>query len=291
MSSILSEYDQTLSKAYRSSAQRAIAWADKHSEDSRFREDIPRPGSMMSAGINLYLLTGDNRWHDLFIEGWRRMMTLAEGTLSHYHPYPGISYALLPEEKANPEILIEIREFLMEMADNLIKGTEGNSAYLLRPVKGRVNFTLVEQLGSDYLIGAHLVSGEDRYLEALLKCSQFSMGANPLNLCYTTGMGQRFIEPFYLDYEYTDLPVPAGIPAYGPVSIGSPLPDHEVWGWFRQRAERYGVHLNPSDIHDWPMAELYFRYVGFAAMNEFTVFEGMREQIMRWAYLAWFYSD
>jgi hypothetical protein len=99
-------------------------------------------------------------------------------------------------------------------------------------------------------------------------------------------MGQRFIEPFYLDYEYTGLPIPTGIPAYGPVRLDNPLPADNVWGWHERRAQNYAANLMPSDIRDWPLVELYFRYVGYPAMNEYTIQQGMREQLTRWAYLA-----
>jgi hypothetical protein len=101
-------------------------------------------------------------------------------------------------------------------------------------------------------------------------------------------MGQRFIQPFYLDYEYTDLPIPSGIPAYGPVRRQKPLPESS-WGWDKPQAEGFASELQPSDIHRWPLNELYFRYVGFPAMNEFTVQQGMREQLTRWAYLAQYF--
>lgn len=141
------------------------------------------------------------------------------------------------------------------------------------------------------MMGAHLLSGEELFINGLLKCSQFSMGVNPLNLCYTTGMGFRFIEPFYLDYEYSGLPIPAGIPAYGPVRLDNPLPPDFVWGWHERRARSYAPSLNPSNIRDWPLSELYFRYVEYSAMNEYTIQQGMREQLTRWAYLAQYFKS
>jgi endoglucanase len=291
MSRALMSYDTVLSESYKTSALRAIAWAQENLDHPYYQDFLPGAVDLMSAGVYLYLLTRDAVWHDLFVEGWERSVTSNDRSLNRYDPYPLLSYALLPTKDANPEIQGDVKNKIQTYAESMLKGLNENSALLLRPSGERVNFSIVEQLGSEYLIGAHLISGEDRYLDGLLKCSHYSMGVNPLNLCYTTGMGHRFIEPFYLDYEYTGLPIPVGIPAYGPVRLDNPLPLDNVWGWHQRRAQRFASVLKPEDVRHWPLVELYFRYVGYAAMNEFTIQQGMREQLTRWAYLAQCYQN
>ncbi len=285
MSKVLKSYDPDLAGLYKDSALRSMTWVKNNLDHPFYTDFQPSADDIMQAGVYLYQLTGDQEWHDLFQRGWEGS-SASSGSLNRYNPYPILSYALMPPGGANRDLQVKIRNSILSFAEILLEGMNENSAFLLRPRDQRVNFSIVEQLGSEYLIGAHLLSGKEQYLEGLLKCSLFSMGANPLNLCYITGMGQRFIEPFYLDYEYAALPVPAGIPAYGPVRLDNPLPADNVWGWHERRARNYADDLEPSDIRDWPLVELYFRYVGYPAMNEYTIQQGMREQITRWAYLA-----
>jgi hypothetical protein len=283
-------YDTALSESYKTSALQAMTWAQENLDHPYYTDFQPGGDDMMNAGIYLYQLTGDQQWHYLFIKGWEHSYA-SSGSLNRYNPYPTLSYALMPSVDTDNDLQLKIQNRIISDAESLLDGMNENSAFLLRPKDQRVNFSIVEQLGSEFLIGAHLLSGQEQFLEGLLKCSLFSMGANPLNLCYITGMGQRFIEPFYLDYEYTGLPIPAGIPAYGPVRLDNPLPPDNVWGWHERRAKGYADALEPTDIRDWPLVELYFRYVGYPAMNEYTIQQGMREQITRWAYLAQYYQN
>ncbi len=290
MSMALLSYDTVMAEKYKTSALRAMAWADDNLDHPFYQDFQPSTDDMMNAGVYLFQLTGDPAWHDLFVEGWGNPDG-SSGSLNRYNPYPVLSYALMSSEDADKDLQQKIQNNIISYAEILLEGMNENSAFLLRPRGQRVNFSIVEQLGSEYLIGAHILSGEEQFLEGLLKCSLFSMGANPLNLCYITGMGQRFIEPFYLDYEYTGLPIPAGIPAYGPVRLDNPLPPDNVWGWHERRAKGYANALKPSDIRDWPLVELYFRYVGYPAMNEYTIQQGMREQLTRWAYLGQYFQQ
>jgi endoglucanase len=290
MSKVLQSFDSDLSEQYAESALKAMSWADANLENDFYEDFLPNAYDMMGAGVYLFLLTEDPAWHDLFIKGWNLYSTSSNRGLNRYNPYPILSYALMSSENADPHIQDELRKGIVAYAKDLMEGMEENTSFLLRPKDQRINFSIVEQLGSEYLIGAHVITGDDQFLNGLLQCSHFSMGANPLNLCYTTGMGHRFIEPFYLDYEYSGFPIPAGIPAYGPVRLDNPLPPDFVWGWHQRRANGYAPLLHPSDIRDWPLVELYFRYVGYPAMNEYTIQQGMREQLTRWAYLARHYS-
>ena len=104
-------------------------------------------------------------------------------------------------------------------------------------------------------------------------------------------MGHRFIYPFHLDSEYGSIDVPAGIPAYGPYYLNPNDVPESSWGWDVNDVEDYKDQLYPSNVLEWPWFETYFQYVGWPAINEFTIHQGMRDQMLRWGYLAQHYNE
>lgn len=300
MADAIQSYDSRLAKQHRESALKAVTWADTATSDPKYADWQADDFDKLSAAFYLYRLTKQQKWHDLFKASWTSIKSTRnidqfelghKGTLQqNRREYPIISYAMLSPQLAEPQLQAELRQLCLSYADDFLVGIADNTAKLLRPSHGRVHHAIVEAVGAEYLIAAHSLTQESKYVDGLLDISQFAMGRNPLNLSYTTGLGKRFIEPFFLDSEYAGLPYPSGIPAYGPVILRDPLPERS-WFWDKHRAEWIGNNLTPSAIQDWPKLELYQRYIGYPATNEYTVHEGQRDQVTRWAYLAQHFSQ
>jgi hypothetical protein len=100
-----------------------------------------------------------------------------------------------------------------------------------------------------------------------------------------------FIYPFHLDSEYGGIPVPSGIPAYGPYILNPNDVPENSWGWDVKDVENYKSQLYPSNATEWPWFETYFRFVGWPAINEFSIQQGIRDQMLRWGYLAQYFSQ
>lgn len=286
----IAPYSPELAQEYEQSAMLALEWEQSVRNDHRYRDFQASDLEWMNASVFMLALTGDSVWNETFVTHWNKAFANAPKSLSLSDPYSVLAYVFLNEDLVDSDTQNLLRESVLSMGNQLVDGMHETAARILRP-KGRdTNFQLVEALGSEYLIASHILTKKSKYLETLLQCSDFALGVNPMNLVFTTGLGERFIEPFYLDSEYTDKPFPTGIPAYGPTMIPAPLPE-KAWGWSKDRAAYYAEYLHPESIHNWPLSELYFRYVGYPAMNEYTVHQGMREQLTRWAYLAQVFSD
>jgi hypothetical protein len=121
---------------------------------------------------------------------------------------------------------------------------------------------------------AHKLTGDEKYRNALVKTIQFTMGLNPLNRSYMSGLGVRSFIPYHHDWHADMLPVPAGIPHFGPSG--------------RWSDERYETELGlyPSKLADWPLSEKCFNQMWVATLNEFTPQSPMGELLLLFGYLA-----
>jgi len=62
---------------------------------------------------------------------------------------------------------------------------------------------------SPTLVRAHYLSGNPKYLKTILRSALYSAGANPMNLCLTTGLGETvFQHALHEDSRHTGQPAP-----------------------------------------------------------------------------------
>ncbi|MFW5831091.1 MAG: glycoside hydrolase family 9 protein, partial [Prolixibacteraceae bacterium] len=127
------------------------------------------------------------------------------------------------------------------------------------------------------------VSGDKKYAHALSRTIQYTMGANPMNRSYISGLGERWYIPYHHDWEGANMPAPAGIPQFGPAEQ-----TEDGWGWAGpwavQRIEDSGLY--PNILMNWPFAEKAYNNVWIAPVNEFTVRHPMGEMLLLSGYLA-----
>jgi hypothetical protein len=198
-----------------------------------------------------------------------------------------LSFALSISVPAGMENLwSQSRKAVVEVADRLLQGASESAFSLLRKPGKPYPFWIVEAEGSAFLIAAHRISEEQRFIDGLVLASGFGMGDNPLNLAFTSGMGANSITAMSVDAEAGRLGSPSGIPAYGPVVIPEDGLPERAWAWDKRRAAGIAHKLEPADLMQWPLYETYFESIQMPAINEFTIHQGMTEQLMRWGYLA-----
>jgi endoglucanase len=131
---------------------------------------------------------------------------------------------------------------------------------------------------------AHWLVGERRFLETAVRSSHFGLGANPMNLTLTTGLGHECpLHPLHLDSRNTGQPAPAGITVYGNNDF---LTDRDGTGWLGWPFRWYfNAQCFPRG-DDWPITESYFDVFGVPSMNEFTIAQTMAPASFVWGYLA-----
>lgn len=117
-------------------------------------------------------------------------------------------------------------------------------------------------------------------MKYILRTTQYSVGANPQNMTFTTRLGHRCPEfPLQCNRYYMHSPEPySGYTVYGLHDIGKP--PHWVKQWFV-------TPFNSAPAMDaWPVAESYWDVQGWPLMNENTVHQSMAPAVYVWGFLA-----
>lgn len=269
--------------AYQESALQAIAYAER--EYARLTEaDLPHAvkDERNLAALELFRLTGDERWHRLFLE----TTVFADPNQEvfewkhHQQRDAAFLYARLQAPTVDWEIQRNAHNALLREADMLQQfgnqtGFKWSKDNPWEPVGWGTSFGAPRAIA---LLRAYTLSGDAKYLAASVLASQFPAGANPDNLVYTTGLGDRSPQhPLVVDQRITGDPPPPGITVYGPLDLA----------WFEDNwnVDLFREVTFPAP-EDWPTAEGYFDVYLFPAVTEFTVMQTMVPTAYTWGYLA-----
>ncbi|MFK8183874.1 MAG: glycoside hydrolase family 9 protein [Phormidesmis sp.] len=127
------------------------------------------------------------------------------------------------------------------------------------------------------ILQAHALTGDAKYLLAGINSTQFALGANPDNMTFTTGMGDRSPQnPLIIDQRVTGQNPPPGITLYGPADFRF---YNDYWTLFEIADNTF-----PSPW-EWPAVENYFDIYSYPIGAEFTV-DYMLSSAYTWGYLA-----
>lgn len=272
-----------LAKVYRESALKAMAWAE---QDYQIRRSETLPHEVNDArnlaALELFRLTGEKRWHDLFLEttvfkepnrplfAWKQHQQSDAAFLYLRTRRPGMDETVRKNclnalERAAADCLTATQRSAFGWAKN---------AGLWQPVGWGV--LAVPQ--AIHLVRAHAVTGRSEYLRAAVLAAQTGAGANPRNLCYTTGLGSRSPRnPLVVDSRMAGMPLPPGITVYGPMDA-SIIKD----SWEVKLIDRFA---DPKTL-DWPVTEAYFDIYWLPNSCEFTVMQTLGPNAYVWGYLA-----
>ncbi|MGI9616403.1 MAG: glycoside hydrolase family 9 protein [Acidimicrobiales bacterium] len=282
--SVLAAYDADRAEVYLQSALAAMAWADDQPPEPAQRDVIQAHRSV--AAIALYGATSDRRWHDVFVE----TTTLTDGVdgfLScneRTRCDAGWLYLGVDEAATDPELRSIIEESFIATADEIVAAAE--STAFGWTLENRF-VPLVWGLGVGgapkvtALLRAYQLTSEPRFLEAAQRSAAVSLGANPANVVYVTGVGRSPVQhPLIVDSVYGGLPVWAGTPVYGNHRLNE-LSD-EAW------VEEFV--LGPAGVTPLP-TELPYLWqwsdTGQVPMfNEFTVFQSHGQALYAYGLLA-----
>jgi len=128
------------------------------------------------------------------------------------------------------------------------------------------------------LCRAHALTGEAKYLRTAILACQFGAGANPSNLCYTTGLGHASPQhPLHIDSRITHQPPPPGLTVFGPADVER---NKGQWG---QKLVNQFAH---PKVEQWPSLEAFFDVFWYPPMCEFTIHQPMAANAYVWGYLA-----
>ncbi len=277
---VLQRYDAKLASAYKQSALRAMQWAEKEYARRTYSK-LPHTlnDDRNLAAAELYRLTGDKHWHQLFLN--TTIFKQPDAPLQKWqsHDQTEAAFVYLRTKGTNKNVYQNARSALLKEAEQSIAtGQRTAFKWTKRNPWGWVGWGALSYPQASSLVRAHYLTGDKRFLNAALLSTQYGAGSNPLNMAFTTGIGQKSPKnPLIQDQRVSAQQPPEGITVNGPLETKRQL---NYWV-----ADQFKQVIFPT--HDqWPTAEAYFDIYDFAPMNEFTVQSTIAPNAYVWGYLA-----
>jgi endoglucanase len=256
---------------WETSAVKAMKWAEVEYQRWMASPDYAKvtdrakraiPGERNLAALELYRLTKDKKWNQVYLETQKSSNTNA-----------AFVYARLDPTLVDKKIQQSIKDSLIAEADRLVETATKNAFGFS---SGRLGGS---SPASATLARAHYLSGNPKYLKTMLRSALYSAGANPMNLCLTTGLGENYPQnPLHEDSKHTGQPAPIGLTVFGPNELSSNAgPGSEL-------ETRLNAGCTPV-VSKWPLTEGYFDVFWFVTQNEYVV-NTLGASAYIWGYLA-----
>ncbi|HBB31970.1 MAG TPA: hypothetical protein DDZ80_04580 [Cyanobacteria bacterium UBA8803] len=266
-----------LAREYSESAVRAMEYAEKEYRSYQVQEVLETIlNDRNLAAVELFRLTGGDRWHEIFLK------TTAHTKPNQIRQQGDAAFVYARTQQSNVDSTVKANAInaLLQEADEAIS-LGANTAFKWTKMHPMHPIGWGTGLGAPKavtLLRAHVLTNKVDYLQASVLACQFSAGANPDNLIFTTGLGHQSPQhPLLLDQRVMGQPPLPGITVYGPLD-------------FVQFSDYWTIDLlkdvtspNPSK---WPTAEAYFDIFLSPAITEFTVWQTMGPTAYAWGYLA-----
>lgn len=293
---VLKNYDADRAAGYLDSALAAMSWAEAASvdgasagapaADATAANNTAIQAQRSVAAVALYGATGDERWHDVFMEttpltdGVDGFLSCNERTRCD----AGWLYLGLEEADTDPELRSTIEQSFVATADEIVAAADATAFGWT--LENRF-VPLIWGLGVGgapkvtALLRAYELTGDPRYLAAAERSAAVSLGANPTNTVYVTGVGANPVRhPLIVDSMVGGLPVWAGTPVYGTHRLNL-IRDE---GWVEEFVlAPAGVEPLPSDLpYLWQWADT----PDVPMFNEFTVFQSHARALYAYGLLA-----
>ncbi len=233
------------------------------------------------AAIELFKLTLDPLWHQVFND--TTYLNISDTPLFVYQHHDQAeaawSYLQTSAQLTSPEIRANCKNAIIASAELLVDSQKNTGfSWLKYPWRPPVSGAFTVPFTRD-VIWAWLLTDNPRYLAAVELALQFTHGANPLNLSYTTGVGTiSVLHPNHPDARISQQPTPPGITVLGPLDL-SLIGDAKD-----ELIQSYGNYCYP-DIRQWPALETYLDVFWYPLMTEFSI-ETMATQVYTFGFLA-----
>ncbi len=227
------------------------------------------------AAVELYRLTHDKKWHQIF---------LATRNMTTGRTEAAFVYARLDKSLTDRKVRQITVDTLIAEADRLVKMSENNAFGITngspgRPITGYSSTYSIP--ASATLVRAHFLTGDPKYLKTILRSGLYTAGANPMNLCLTSGLGENYVKnPLHEDTKHTGQPAPIGITVFGPCEL--PFSDARPGS---DLEKRLNTSCSPAISH-WPTAESFFDVFWFVQQDEYVINSPLGPTAYIWGYLA-----
>lgn len=285
----LGPLDAQLAETYKRSALQAMQYAEANYEASDTTESNYTEGVRLHrvndernlAALELYRLTKDQKWHDLFLATTAFIAPNNQASAFGLRDQTAAAflYVSLNDLTIDDTVLSNAKKAFLRHVDQQVALTQTTGfgwtkVTATMPIGWRGG--LGGPTGID-LLRAHRFTQDDKYLTAAISATQFALGANPDNMVFTTGMGDRSPQhPLIVDQRLTKQAPPPGITLFGPADFAF---HNDYW-----LLEAIAPDTFPPP-RDWPTVETYFDVYKYPMGAEFTV-DYMTSAAYTWGYLA-----
>ena len=285
---------ERLAQTYQDSAMRAMNWAErdyaqrgqrarsyrsKGVDIKRMDDHIDVSDKRNQAAAELFRLTGAARWHQVFLQTTQLNQANAQLYVwkSHEQREAAWTYLNTDPNRVDGALQQFCKQALLREAEDRLR-TQARTGFRWTKNDWAPPTATLSASDAVSLVRAHIWTQDEKYLRALVLACQTGLGANPLNLCYTTGLGHRWPQhPLHLDSRLTGQQPPAGLTVFGPVD---PTGDNDT---FLKTVIRPFCHPEPQH---WPIMEAYWDVFWYPMMCEFTIHHPMAYNSYVWGYLA-----
>ena len=282
---VIAAFDQKLAAEYLESARRAWNWAEAHSQadDKIFQHVISFTKSLPKdlrdframAAVELLAATREPAFDNAFKES----SELTQKGELRYLDQPGadFAYARLPDGVGDPELKKQATLVIAGYADHAIEFSRKNAYDLIAghrtdmPMIFAGRYFSTPGAGGMALIHAYELTKKTAYLAAAVQGANYSLGANPDNLSFCTGIGynaQRFT--FIVDALVTGQQpdVIVGHIPYGQGNEGNEM-SRSANSWVQQWLLNFGPAKKMfPNWFDWPVHEQYIDFAIYPLHNE-----------------------
>lgn len=278
---VLASVRPEMAQGYRDSALRAMRWAE---EELPRRKDKNDPHAVNDArnlaAAELFRLTEEAEWHELFLS--TTFLKDPKASLYQWRSHEQRDAAWVYLRTDHPSLDQQVRanclNALRREADDRVALCNKTGFRWTKDAWRPTGWGVLSSPDGVSLARAHAITGEKKYLRALVLACQTGAGANPVNICYTTGLGHNNPRhPLHIDSRITHQPPPPGLTVFGPRDIQSDK-DYWIHRWLNQ--------VSHPPIEEWPTMEAYWDVFWYPSICEFTVQQPMAANAYVWGYLA-----
>lgn len=280
---VLDAYDSARADEYAESALAAMEWAEAHPVRGPDAEDVEQVRAMAAAA--LFRLTGDPQWQDVFIDA----SPFADGPVdvlgceAHKLCDAAWIYANTDDDAVDADVKANVIESFRRNAEVL---ADAQDSTLFGWTMEHPSIPLVWGLGPSVpktigLLRGYALTGDTRYCRAALRSATFSLGANPLDTVFLTGIGTRNVRhPLIVDNINGAVPVWPGTPVYGLHKLNE-VADESWVAQFQLRPA--GTTPDPESV---PYLQSWWDLSTVPMMNEFTVHQSHAAALYAYGSLA-----
>jgi endoglucanase len=300
---VLMAFDKKVAAEYLESAKRAWVWVELHSKeddaiyqkvlsfDKNLAKNLRNLRAM--AAVELLAATRD----PAFDEAFKQSSELTKkGELRYLDQLDtDFAYARLPEGVGEAELKKQAVHLISAYADHAIEFSRKNAFDIITGHRTDMPMIFVSRFfstpgaGGLALIYAYELTKKPAYLAAAVQGANYSLGANPDNLSYCTGVGYNpqhfnFIVDAIVTGQQPDIMV--GHIPYGQGNEGNSM-SRSANSWVQQWLLNFGpTRKMVPNWFDWPVNEQYIDFAIYPLHNENCFNQTTVPAACYWFYLA-----